>query len=83
MAGANRIPYIIDIEASFDKFRKQMKSGEAFSKGDIQAFNSLMTEVLKSVNAEASQVGVKLQNGLKVDTTDLEKKLQLISGIFD
>ena len=83
MAGANRIPYIIDIEASFDKFRKQMKSGEAFSKGDIQAFNSLMTKVLKSVNAEASQVGVNLQNGLKVDTTDLEKKLQLISGIFD
>lgn len=83
MAGENRVPYIIDIEASFDKFKQQMKSGEAFNKGDIKAFNSFLTKALKSVNAEASQVGVNLQKGLKVDTSDLEKKLQLISGIFD
>lgn len=83
MAGENRVPYIIDIEASFDKFKQQMKSGEVFNKGDIKAFNSFLTKALKSVNAEASQVGVNLQKGLNVDTTDLEKKLQFISGIFD
>ena len=78
-----RVPYVIDIEASFEKFKQQMKSGKAFNKGDIEAFQSFLTKVIKNINAEAREMGESLKRNMDIDTTHLEKTLQLMSGIFE
>lgn len=80
---SNSVDYIIRLVADDSELKKKLSSGELLNKAEMGKVKKLLTSVIDSANRDAKNLGKSLQDGLNVDTTQLENTLKFIGGVFD
>ena len=78
----NSVEYIIKLVADDSELKRKLSAGELLSKSEMAKVKQLLTSAISSADREAKNLSKDLRAGLDVDTTQLEKTLKFISGIF-
>lgn len=79
---SNKVDYLIRLVPDDSELRKKLSSGEILNKSEMGKIKKLLTSVIDSANRDAKNLGKSLQDGLNVDSAQLERTLRFISGIF-
>lgn len=82
----NRVQYLIDILPNTSELKKKLKANDVLNFSDISDIKKLIIDEVKKatsvVNKEAPKMRNAIQNGLSIDTSDLQKKLEFIAGLM-
>lgn len=77
------VDYIIRLVADDKELKQKLSSGDFLNKKEISKIKQLLSSTMDAATRDAKNLGLSLQDGLDVDTSQLEKTLQFISGVFD